>query len=163
MESFREYVDEYKRQLGKGAIQKAYRGLMDYIMDLRTHLMNKYPDHVVSGMYYGYMDMTYFAFSPQSLKNRGLKIALVFVHEAFRFEVWLAAHNKQVQARYWKLFKDSGWDEYCIVPTTKGVDAIIESVLVDNPDFGDLGALTEQIESAALIFIADVESFLAKH
>ena len=90
MESFHEFVNEYRKQLEKGAIQKAYKGLMEYIMTLRTHFKNKYPDYLVSGsIYYGYMDMTYFAFSPKSLKDRNLKIAIVFVYNPFRFEVWL--------------------------------------------------------------------------
>ena len=74
MEPFHEYMNEYKKQLEKGAIQKAYKGLMEYIMDLRTHFKNKYPDYFVSGsIYYGYMDMTYFSFIPKSLKDRKLK------------------------------------------------------------------------------------------
>ena len=163
MGSFHENMSEYKKQLAKGAIQKAYKGLMEYIMDLRTHFQNKYPDYFVSGsIYYGYMDMSYFSFFPNSLKQRKLKVAIVFVHEAFRFEVWLAGYNKQVQAKYWKLFKDSGWNKYHIVPTAKGVDSIVENVLVDAPDFSDLDALTKQIESATLKFIKDVESFLSK-
>lgn len=163
MGSLNENMSEYKKQLAKGAIQKAYKGLMEYIMDLRTHFQNKYPDYFVSGsIYYGTMDMSYFSFFPNSLKQRKLKVAIVFVHEAFRFEVWLAGYNKQVQAKYWKLFKDSGWNKYPIVPTTKGVDSIVENVLVDAPDFSDLDALTKQIESATLKFIKDVESFLSK-
>jgi hypothetical protein len=164
MESFHEYMNEYRKQLEKGVIQKAYRGLMGYIMDLRTQLKNKYPDYFVSGsMYYGYMDMTYFSFFPESLKRRNLKIAIVFVHEAFRFEVWLAGVNKQVQTKYWKLFKESDWRKYHLVPSTEGVDAIIEHVLVDHPDFGDLDALTRQIETETLRFVADVEGLLSKH
>lgn len=70
MESFHEYMKEYRKQLGKGSIQKAYRGLMDYFMDLRTYFKNKYPDYVISGsIYYGYMDMTYFSFFPKTLKQ----------------------------------------------------------------------------------------------
>ena len=136
---------------------------MEYVMDLRTHFKKKYPDHFVSGVYYGYMDMTYFSFSPKSLKRRKLKVAIVFVHEACRFEVWLAGYNKQVQSEYWKLFKESEWNKYHIVATTKGVDSIVEYTLVDSPDFGDLDALTEQIERATLRFTEDVESFLSKH
>jgi hypothetical protein len=164
MESFQEYVDEYRAQLAKGAIQKAYRGLMAYIMGLRTHLKTKYPDYFVSGsIYYGYMDMTYFSFFPESLKRRNLKIAIVFTHESFRFEAWLAGYNKQVQLEYWRLFRESNWSQYHIVPTTKGVDSIIECLLVEDPDFRDPDALTEQIESTALKLIQDVESFLAVH
>jgi hypothetical protein len=164
MESFQEYIDEYRKQLEKGAISKAYRGLMEYIMDLRMHLKNKYPDYFVSGsIYYGYMDMTYFSFFPKSLKDRDLKVAIVFVHESIRFEVWLAGANKQVQQIYWKLFKESDWNNYKIVSTTKGVDSVVEGILTDNPDFNDVDALTKQIEKATLIFITDIEAFLLSH
>ena len=158
-----ESMDEYRRQLKKGAIQEAYRGLMEYIMGLRTHLANKYPDHFVSGIYYGYMDMTYFSFFPKSLKERNLKVAIVFVHEEFRFEAWLAGYNKQVQAKYWKLFKESGWDAYHVVPNTKGVDSIVEHVLVEDPDFSDADALTRQIETGTAKFIEDIEDFLSEY
>jgi len=56
MEPFHEYLNEYKQQMEKGTIQKAYQGLMAYILGLRTHLKNNYPDYFVSGgIYYGYM------------------------------------------------------------------------------------------------------------
>lgn len=164
MEALQTIMDEYRRQMKIGAIPKAYRSLMEYIMELRTHFQNKYPDHVVSGsIYYGYMDMTYFSFSPQSLRDRGLKVAIVFVHEAFRFEAWLAGYNRKVQSEYWKLLKESGWRKHHIVSSTKGADSIVECVLVDNPDFADLGVLTESIEAATLRFIADIEGFLSEH
>ena len=164
MESFHENMIEYRKQLEKSAIQEAYKGLMEYIMSLRTHFKNKYPDYFVSGsIYYGYMDMTYFSFFPKSLKDRKLKVAIVFIHESFRFEVWLAGNNKQVQSKYWKLFKESDWNEYHIVSTTKGVDSIVEYILVEDPDFSDLDTLTEKIERGTLKFIKDVEGFLSEH
>jgi hypothetical protein len=161
MESLPEYIDEYKKQLRKGMIQKAYRGLMEYIMDLRTYLKNKYPDYFISGgIYYGYMDMTYFSFFPESFKQRNLKAAIVFNYDRFRFEVWLAGYNKQVQKKYWELFKESGWDKYRLVPSIEGEDAIIECTLADDPDFGDTASLTAQLETGALNFINDIQDFL---
>jgi hypothetical protein len=164
MKPFHKYVTEYKRQLEKGAIQAAYQGLMEYVMALRTHLKNKYPDYFVSGsIYYGYMDMTYFAFTPKLLAQRKLKVAIVFIHATCRFEVWLGGYNKQVQSQYWKLFKESNWNKYSLVPSTAGADSIVECVLADNPDFSDLDALTKQIERTTLKFIKDVEGFLSTH
>ncbi len=164
MESFHEYMNEYRKQVEKGAIKEAYKGLMEYIMDLKMHFKNKYPDYFVSGsIYYGYMDMTYFSFFPKSLKSKKLKIAIVFCHKTFRFEVWLAGYNKQIQTKYWKLFKESNWNKYHIVPTTKGVDSMIEYILVDNPDFSNLDTLTNQIEKGTLKFIKDIENFLSKY
>ncbi len=164
MESFHEYVNEYREQLKKGVIQKAYKGLMEYILQLRTHFKNTYPDFFISGsIYLGYMDMTYFAFYPKSFHERALKIAIVFLHETCRFEAWLAGFNKQGQMKYWKLIKESGWNKYHLVPSTKGADSIIEHIVVENPDFSDLAALTNQIESEALKFIKDVEMFFIRN
>ena len=161
MKSLQENMIEYKKQLEKGAIQKAYQGLMEYMMSLKNHFTNKYPDYSAPGsMYYGYMDMTYFSVLPKSLKDRDLKIAIVFLYDAFRFEIWLSGKNKQVLAKYWKIIKESNWDKYKIVAPVKGVDSIVEHVLADNPDFGDLEALTKQIDQGALKFIQDIEGFL---
>ncbi len=164
MKLFHEYMNEYRKQMEKGDIREAYKGLMEYIMELKLYLKNKYHDYFVSGsIYYGYMDMTYFSFIPESLKLRKLKVAIVFCHDTFRFEVWLAGYNKQVQTKYWKLFKESDWNKYRIPSTIKSVDSIIEYDLVGNPDFSDLDALTKQIETGTLTFIKDVEDFLSKH
>ena len=163
MKSFQENMMEYRKQLEKGAIQKAYQGLMQYMMSLKNHVSTQYPDFSVSGsMYYGYMDMTYFSVVPGSLKDRDLKIAIVFVYDAFRFEVWLSGRNQKVLAEYWKIFTESGWDKYTIAPQGKWADSILEHILVDNPDFSDVEALTGQIEQGTLKFIQDVESFLIK-
>ena len=162
MRSFDKYMNEYRTQMKKGDIKKAYRGLMEYIMELRLHFKRHYPDYFVSGsIYYGYMDMTYFSFTPEALKRKRLKIAIVFIHDTCRFEVWLGGYNKRVQTKYWKLLKDSDWNEYRIPLTTKNVDSIMENTLVENPDFSDLDTLTRQIERSTLKFIEDVESFLS--
>ncbi len=164
MGSLTEYMNEYRKQLEKGDIQKAYKGLMEDIMSLRTYFQNKYPDYFVSGnIYYGYMDMTYFSFSPKSLKERNLKIAIVFIYDTFKFEVWLSGYNRNVQKQYWKLLKESGWNKYRIVPQDKGVDSILEHTLDDNPNFGNTDKLTEKIENGTLNFIKDIEDFLLKH
>jgi hypothetical protein len=164
MTSFQDAMDEYRQQLAKGVLQQAYRGLMAYLLELKTHFKDKYPAYSVSGsLYYGTMDMTYFALTPESLKKRGLKIAVVFLHEACRFEVWLAGYNRPLQAEYWRLFKESGWEKYPLVPTTRGVDAILVHTLAGEPNFGDLAGLTAQIEDGTLRFIADIEAFLLVH
>jgi len=154
METLQENMLEFRKQLEKGAIQKAYQGLMQYMLGLKSHFDSQYPDLSVSGsMYPGYMDMTYFSIFPKSLKDRELKIAVVFVYDAFQFQVWLSGRNQQVLAKYWKIFTASGWDQYKIAPQGKWADSILEHVLVDNPDFGDVEALTRQIEQGTLKFI----------
>jgi hypothetical protein len=161
--SFNESMVEYRKQLEKGTIQKAYQGLMDYMMGLRSNFEKKYPDYSISGsLYFGYMDMTYFSFFPNSLKRQGLKVGVVFIHKTFAFEIWLFGYNKSVQAKYWKLFKENGYN-LCQIPSdTKGVDYILKDILVENPDFNNLDDLTEQIENGTLRFIDNVERVLSK-
>jgi len=162
MDLLQEYMKEYRKQLGKGTIQKAYKGLMRYMMDLRIQFSKKYPDFTPGNIYHGYMDMTYFPLFPKALKNLKLKIAVVFNYDQFRFETWLTGYNKQIQQKYWKLFKESDWNKYRIPASTKGVDSIAEYTLVDNPDFGNLNELTKQIETGTLGFINDIEACSAK-
>jgi hypothetical protein len=162
MTTFHENMLEYRNQLEKGAIKEAYRGLMDYFNTLRSYLEKKYPDHSVSGsVYHGYMDMTYFSFTPKSLKTKKLKIAIVYLHESFRFEVWLVGYNKKIQRKYWDLIKDTNWRKYHIPPSITGIDAIVEYVLTDIPNFDKLDVLTKKIENETLDFIRDVEAFLS--
>jgi hypothetical protein len=163
MVSFHDNIIEYRNQLKKGIIQKAYRGLMEYFGSLRSYFKKKYPDYFVSAsIYFGYMDMTYFAVNPPILKDRKLKTAIVFLHEEFRFEVWLGGYNKNIQKEYWDLVRERGWDKYHIPSSIKGIDSIVEYILVDNPDFRDLEALTKQIERGTLNFIKDIENFLSQ-
>jgi len=157
-----ECMKEYQKQLKKGYIQQAYQGLMQYFNGLRLYFKKMYPtDSVSNTVYYGYMDMTYFAFFPRFLKTRKLKIAIVFLHEQFRFEVWLCGSNKNVQTKYWNLFKDKNWKKYDLPSNPKTSDSIMEHILVETPDFSDLDELTTQIEHETLMFVNDVKDFLS--
>jgi len=163
MPSIQEDMAELRRQLAKGSIQKAYRELIAYMMGLRTHFADSYGDSAVSGVYQGYLDMTYFALSPPSLKRLDLKVAIVFNYGAFRFEAWLAARNRKVQRQYWELFRDSQWDEYRVVAPGTGIDAIVECDLASDFDLDDPDTLTSRIETATAAFIDDMERFLSQH
>lgn len=163
MNPLQENMAEFKKQLEKGAIQKAYQGLMEYMMSLKNHFSTLCPDYSTPGsLYPGYMDMTYFSLIPKSLKDKDLKIAIVFLYDAFRFEIWLSGKNKQVLTKYWNLIQKRNWHKYKVVEPGKGVDSVVEHILVDNPDFSDVPALTKQIEQEALNFIRDIESLVAR-
>jgi len=163
MHSIREDMDEFRGQLRHGSIQKAYYALLLYMAGLRTHFQKKYPDYTLSGLYQGYMDMTYFAILPPSLKQRDLKIAIVFNYEAFRFEAWLAGSNRKVQRQCWELFRDSQWTDYRVVTPARGIDSIVECDLAKDFDLSDPNALTSIIEATTTVFIDDIERFLSEH
>jgi len=154
-------MEEFRRQLEKGSIRIAYKALLSYMMGLRAYFKNNLANSTISGLYQGFMDMTYFAIFPPSLKRHNLKIAIVFNYEVFRFEAWLAGRSRKVQRQYWELFKNSQWPEYRVATPAKGVDFILECDLASDFDLHDSEALTSNIEAATVEFITDIEGFLS--
>ena len=77
MHSVQEDLAEFRRDLRTGSVQRAYAALLSYMLGLRTHFKASHPDTGVSGLYQGYLDMTYFALFPPHLKPRDRKIAIV--------------------------------------------------------------------------------------
>jgi hypothetical protein len=164
LDNLSELISEYRRQMQIGAVPHAYRAIMDYMLELRGHLARNHPDYITSGnLYFGYMDMTYFAFVSPALARLKLKPAVVFIHASTSFEIWLAAANKQIQTQYWNLFRQKGFTRYPVLNDLRGEDAIIIHQLAAEPDFCDLPALSTQIERETLRFIQDIEQFFAEN
>jgi hypothetical protein len=162
MNSLNEQIREYKNQLNRGYIQKAYKSIMNFRSDLKNYLEKNYLDYIVNSLYFGYMDMTFFAFTPSHLKNRKLKIAIVFLHEQGRFEAWLGGSNRKIQADYIERMSHKDIGNYKLSKVLPGVDSIIESILVEKPDFNNLDSLKLQIEKRVIKFIADITSLLSE-
>jgi hypothetical protein len=160
MGSLNDHIREYRLQLKEGRIQTAYKGIMTFMSGLKSHLEKDYPDYSTSGLYFGYMDMTYFAFTPDFLKEKRLKIALVYLHEQGKFEAWLGGTNRKIQAEYINRLSQINLGEYQLSRVHPGVDSIIESVIVEQPNFDQPQALRDQIEEKTIIFINDMRSIL---
>lgn len=160
MDSLNNHIQEYRNQLSKGEIQKAYKGIMTFMSGLRKYLEGRYPDCTASALYYGSMDMTYFAFTPLALKNKKLKIAIVYLHEVGRFEAWLGGVNRKIQADYIELMRCKYLGDYKLSQVLPGVDSIIESILADKPDFDHPEELKKQIEKRTMEFVKDIISLM---
>jgi hypothetical protein len=156
-------LGELREQLGKGSVQRAYAAIVGYMSRLRAHFASTQGERAVSGLYQGYLDMTYFALFPPALKSRDLKLGIVFDYETFAFEVWLAARNGRVQRHYWELFRDSDWSKYEVVEPAAGIDAIVEHDVASGFELDDPEALTTQIDAAVAAFLGDLERFLETH
>ena len=160
MQTLNESVREYTAQLQLGQIQKAYKGIMTFMSGLKTFLESRHPDYAVSGLYFGYMDMTYFAFTPMDLKQRSLKIAIVYLHEQNRFEIWLGGANRKVQAETIELLKGKDLEGLVLSEVKPGVDSIIEMKLIEKPDFDHPEKLMQAIESKVIEFTGEIKKLL---
>lgn len=56
------------------------------------------------------MDMSYFALSTKTLKDNGLKIAVAYLYEKGRFELWLAARNREIAKQCEPVFYGKSFD-----------------------------------------------------
>lgn len=160
MNNITELSQYYQNQLADGKMQKAYRSVMEAILQVRNHLEHRNLENYVSGLYPGYMDISYFSFTPQTLQDRKLRLAVVFKHQEFQFELWLTGVNKDQQKEYWNLLMEHDWTKYPLVPQVEGNIAITYTVVEPKPDFSDTAAVAEQIGKQAIQFLQDIETFL---
>lgn len=144
MKNLNKYVSIYQDQLKKGDILVAYNELFKFVMNLRTEFIKTQSDkYSFAGILHGYLDYTYFYYSNDFLKRKKLKFGLVLNHVEMRFEVWLLGSTKPVQQKYWALSRNTKWNKD---KTDMPIYSILESIIVEKPDFDNLDKLTKQME-----------------
>ena len=153
-----EYVSVYKSQLNIGDIQIAYERLLKYVMTLKSDFekenQNKFSCGNVS---HGYMDFTYFPFFDSFLRSKKLRFGIVLNHKNMRFELWLMGQNSEVQHQYWDLLKSTKWN---INQPFMPKYSVLETVLVENPDFDNLNELTTEIMKKANSLTDEIVNFI---
>ncbi len=158
MENLNKYVSIYKEQLEKGDILIAYNELVKFVMKLRTDFIKNLSDqYTFAGILHGYMDYTYFYYSNDFLKSKKLKFGLVLNHLEMRFEIWLLGNTISNQKKYWELLKTTKWNKD---KTEMPKYSILETTLVEHPDFDNLNALTQQIEAKMITVSNDIMDYL---
>lgn len=146
MKTLNQKIDHYTALLQQGEIQTAYLAILQCVGKLRAGFAKQYPASEVSGIYQGYLDMSYFSLAPVWLKEKGLKIAIVYLHEKGAFEAWLSARNRAIASQYRTSVPGRLPQELAVFHDAENLDAIIECTLASAPDFEDQEALQEQIE-----------------
>jgi len=160
MKTMNQLIEEYTCHLRQGEIQAAYKGILEFIGKLRADIIKKYPDYEIGSLYQGYMDMSYFSLSTKLLKDKGLKIAMVYLHSKGAFEVWLSARNREIAKRYEYVLNSNISDNITVFHDDCNEDAIIEYTLTSTPDFDEQASLIEIIEKGIDKFIIAVNSNL---
>lgn len=156
-------LDELRKQLEAGSIQRAYEAILGYMSRLRSDFAAAGRGFGVSGLYQGSFDMTYFALYPPSLRARDLKIAVVFDYASFTFQIWLAARNRALQRKYHALLAERGWSEHPLIEPARGVDAITVFEVAGGRELEDEEQLKAKIHGAVATFTSEVERFLIAH
>jgi hypothetical protein len=156
MKQLNDAIREYTKQLQSDSLITAYTGIIKYMSGLRTFFTNKHPELYPGTFYPGYMDMTYFALTPPPLKDKKLKIAIVYLHKEARFEAWLGGVNRHVQSEYIERLEGRSLGRLHLSRVSPGVDSILEEVFITDPDFERQEDLTRILEEKTITFIDDV-------
>lgn len=155
-----DYIAVYRAALEQGGIQTAYEHLLKYVMTLKAHCEKVFPDKYSFGnVSPGYMDFTYSPFFDADLRSKKLRFGIVLNHKKMRFELWLMGQNAGVQKEYWNLLKETKWNQG---QSTMPKYSVLETVLVETPDFNDSDALSLKIEQATMAVIDEISNYIPK-
>lgn len=160
MKTLNQVISDYTSQLKQGEIQIAYKGILEFISKLRTDLIKKYPCYEIGSLYQGYLDMSYFSLNTKLLKDKGLKIAIVYLHEKGAFEGWLSARNREISKKYESVLINN-ISELNLFHDANNQDAIIECTLMSAPDFEDHTVLIDIIEQSVQKFTDTITRLLS--
>ena len=153
-------VYDYTVCLQRNDLQLAYKGILEFMSKLRADFIKRYPQYDAGSMYPGYLDMSYFSLSTQSLKDKGLKLAVVYLHQSSHFEVWLSAKNRAILKTYAPAVGRILADTPALFHDAGNQDALVEAALASASDFDYPAALIDTIEQGVAMFVAAVTSHL---
>lgn len=156
MKTLNELIKGYTHQLKQGELQIAYKGILEFLGKLRAEVIKNNPHYDASSIYQGYMDMSYFSLNTKSLKDKGLKIAIVYLHEKGDFEVWLSARNRDIAKNYASILNSNISDNVNIFHDINNPDAIIECILTPTPNFEDQSSLIDTINQGVEKFVTTI-------
>ena len=160
MKSNNQLIKDYTHCLQQGEMHIAYKGIIDFIGKLRADFIKNYSHLYIGSIYQGYLDMSYFSINTEHLKGKGLKVAIVYLHEKRTFEVWLSARNRKILKRYEGVIKNIIADDANMFHDDNNQDSIIEYKLTSDPNFDNEDLLINIIEQGVEKFMAKMSSFI---
>ena len=94
-------LETYRTLLQTTDLQKANQEFIRLFRFLRNELERQMPDfRFQNSITENAMDYAYFSFTYPGLKEKVLKLVVVFDHKNFRLEVWLSGVNRTAQCRW---------------------------------------------------------------
>ncbi len=127
-----------------------------FFKKLRKILLEKYPlDYYVGTVYHG--NISFLPFVSNTLRSLKLKTLIVYNHQNQRFEIWLAAQNKQIQRQYWEIFKNSDWEIFQVPESIDGRFNIVELIVSEAENVKYQSLKLDKLAEAAIRFNNEIE------
>ena len=147
----------YKKLIQTTELERSYQEFLRLFRFLRVELEKELGNYRFQGnIIENGMDYSYFQFTNDRLKKKGLKIAVTFVHRNFQFEVWLSGFNRKIQCDYYELLKDTR-QPFSLTEDPKRSDYILRIPLDQNLDISDGKRVLSEIKDASLRLLGYME------
>lgn len=103
-----ELLNDYKTLIQTTNLEESYQEFIALFRYIRIEMEKQFPEYKFQGnIVENGMNYSYFQFTNDKLKNEGLKIAVVFIHRKFQFEIWLSGFNRKIQCQYYNIWNNA--------------------------------------------------------
>lgn len=141
-QSINEQIAIYQKSIKENSLSETYKFLLNYMSQLQQEFSNKLSGKFsVKNVLNGYLDYTYFYFTNDLLKERKLKLGIIYNHKENYSELWLMGSVKEAQKNYWNKLKETEWNKEETMPQWY----VISIELISNPNFEELNKITDLI------------------
>ena len=105
------YIEEYKNIIENTNLQKGYQEIIKLFRYLKIYFEKEMPEFkFTSNIVENNMDYSYFQFTNDKLRENKLKIVFVFIHKDFKFQIWLSGINRNIQEKYFNIYKNTKYN-----------------------------------------------------
>ena len=149
------YIEEYKNIIQTTNLQRAYQEQIKFFRYLRNCLQKEMVDLKFTGnIVENNMDYSYFQITNFNLKQEGLKIVFVFLHQQFKYQIWLSGVNRQEQLKKINMYQKS--TNYNLTSNPIKTDYIIRKDVETKFDYNNLEKLINDLKEEIYSFINDI-------
>lgn len=147
-------LETYRQLVQTTSLAESYGEFVRLFRFLRVQMEKEMPQFQFQGnIAENAMDYSYFQFTSQALKSRGLKIAVVFLHRQFRLEVWLSGVNRSSQKRWFPVLATKDCP-FLRTENPERSDYILRTPLPEDWNLADGDGTVSALKQKALELIA---------
>lgn len=162
MEINKAALTTYKNLIQTTELQEGYQAFIKLFCFLRSELKKELPQMMFSNQIEeNKMNFAYFQLTNQSLKTKGLKIQVIFVHKTCSFELWVSGYNRKIQCEYYEKLKEISMP-YLLNDYPKKEDYIFKQLMDSNLELEATSEFVAKIKAELEKLIEYVEVAISR-
>lgn len=162
MEINKAALNTYKNLIQTTELQEGYQGFIKLFCFLRSELKKELPQMMFSNQIEeNKMNFAYFQLTNQSMKAKGIKIQVIFVHKTCSFELWVSGYNRKIQGEYYDMLKEKPMP-YLLNHSPDKADYIFKFLIDSNLEMDATSKFVAKIKAEIEKLIEYVETAISR-